>query len=157
MNYTVLGMDDRGEIYAATLDENGQLTDTSCEVIRPVSKETLDYLRNDEESVLETWQMAVQGDNTRLGLSDYFEQLKDETDDADGEGFPGKDNSGVAALIGDGVGQIARERADADAEAQTGETVGTWESSGWFPPRKRFAVEYASKKLIKEFYKKAGI
>ena len=76
-----LGVDKHGQVYGIAVDENGEFVpnslgySTSCYVIRPVSQDTLDYLRNDEESVLEIWQMAVGDDTTRLGLKDFFEEL----------------------------------------------------------------------------------
>ncbi len=153
----VLGMDKRGEIYAAQMDVDGNLLNESCDVIRPVSKKTLKYLREDEESVEDLWKCAVASGNTRLGLSEYFQSTLDEMYDDDGEGFPSKDDSFVDDIIGAGEGQVTRERADADAERCTGDEVGTWEASGWFPPTKRFAVEYADKATLKAYYEKIGI
>lgn len=78
--YMTLGVDKDGQVYGIEIDDKGTFAwnslgyTTSCVVIRPVSKETLDYLRKDEESVLEIWQMAVHDDRTRLGLKEFFKE-----------------------------------------------------------------------------------
>ena len=83
--YITLGADENGEVYGVEISEDGKWRrnphgfSTSCDVIRPVSKETYEYVTEDPESAKETWQACVAGNLTELGLKEWFEEYK--TDD----------------------------------------------------------------------------
>jgi len=156
-HYITLGMDKDGQIYGIPVDENGnfdKLNPPSCNVIRPVSQETLDYCRNDEESMLEDWQNQVQAGMTRLGLKEFFEEAMSENGDP--EWWPGKDESFVDDLIAsNGVGEpdkVLFQDCLQDAEKRLGEKLGTWEAAGWWTPSERFEVVYGPRELVDDYY-----
>ena len=151
-----LGMGKDGQIYAIRVDESGKPIwnplgySTSCDVIRPVSRERLQELREDTELYREEWKLAVKDDRTDESLDDFVDSLL--ADYPGDENFPYKDESYVDDIIGDGDSQVSRETADRDAEELTGEPVGTWESSGWFGPQEPFARVYCSPELLETYY-----
>lgn len=104
--YVTVGVDDEGEVYGLEIDEKGDWIrnslglSTSCVVIRPVDKNTLEELREDPESFRDTWKLAVEADRTDKGLDDFFEDLKSEECVGD-EDWPGKDDSWVYELLED--------------------------------------------------------
>lgn len=161
-HYITLGMDNEGQIYGLPVDENRDFNHDappSCVVIRPVSQETMDYYRNDEESMLEDWQAQVQADQTRLGLKEFFEEAMSENGDP--EWWPGKDESFVDDLIAsNGVGEpdkVLFQDCLQDAEERLGEELGTWEASGWWTPNERFEVVYGPRELVDSYYAAIGI
>lgn len=118
------------EIYIARI-EDGVMA-TSFDVIRPVSVETLEYLRDRykrEDEYKDLWKQAVAADNTEEGFSDWLDSVWDEEyDEDDEEDYPGKDSSDVDLIS-------EKERTEADDFLKTkGIEVGTWESSGWYAP-----------------------
>lgn len=161
-NYITLGMDKGGQIYGIPVDENGNFNHDappSCVVIRPVSQKSMDYYRNDEESMLEDWKAQVQADQTRLGLKEFFEEALNENYDP--EWWPGKDESFVDNLIAsNGVGESGKvlfQDCLMDAEKRIGEELGTWEAAGWFRPDSRFEVVYGPHELVDAYYAAIGI
>ena len=203
--YITMGIDEDGCVYG--LEMQGDMDfrrnelgyDTSCVVVRPVGDRTMDYYQNDEESVLEIWQMAVHDDRTRKGLREFFEEWA--ADDYGGvwseENWPGKDeswcqelleaedNPTVAAFIKrrdeeiakldpwedeesdkwfdeDGqdisfrkhVERLIEESGDFDiSDNIDGDKIATWESAGWWSPKKPFVIELAPKELLEEYYR----
>ncbi len=118
------------EIFIARI-EDGVMA-SSFDVIRPVSVESLEYLRDRykrEDEYKDFWKQAVAADRTEESFSDWFDSVWDEEyDESDEEDFPGKDNSDVDLIS-------EEERAEADNFLKTkGIEVGTWESSGWYSP-----------------------
>lgn len=118
------------EIFIARI-EDGVMA-SSFDLIRPVSVESLEYLRDRyerEDEYKDFWKQAVAADRTEESFSDWFDSVWDEEyDESDEEDFPGKDNS-VVDLISE------EERAEADNFLKTkGIEVGTWESSGRYSP-----------------------
>jgi hypothetical protein len=81
-----LGADENGEMYGLELNEDGSWRRnslgyaTSCAVIRPVSKETYEYLTEDCESAKEIWQSCVAADKTELGLEEWYKDYVAEND-----------------------------------------------------------------------------
>lgn len=78
--YITLGADKEGQVYGLELNEDGSWRrnplgySTNCDVIRPVSKETYEYVTEDSESAKEAWQSCVAGDLTELGLKEWFKE-----------------------------------------------------------------------------------
>lgn len=102
------------------------------DVIRHVDRDTMRYLQTDPESVRDLWVEAVRTGYTDDGLTDYFEQLVDDSFDEsiwDGEAWPYKDESDCDSLTDD-----YRKAADEWLETNKGIEVGSWESSGAYPP-----------------------
>jgi hypothetical protein len=169
--YITLGADRNGEVYGLEVNDDGTLRrnplgcSTSCAVIRPVTKENYEYLTEDPQSVKEQWQQAVQADQTEKGLDDWFKEI-------DAEEL--MDKSFVYELLEDddnptvkawGSAQPVESEVDfrdhvSDAlinsagveGVESEDDVYEWESSGWFPPREPFAVEFAPKAVLDEYY-----
>ena len=124
------------EIFIARI-EDGVLA--NFDVLRPVSTEQLDYLRDKYERTDEykyLWKEAVRCDRTELGLEEWLDDIwEDEYDEDDEEDFPGKDSSFL-----DYLSEEDREAADKFLETQ-GTEVGTWEASGCFAPANKFRDE----------------
>ena len=151
--YKTVGIYDK-EIFIAELDDKGNFVRFSG-VLRPVTKEMLEELRDVDtykEYCRDLWQCAVQSGDTELGLEDFAqEQLDDAGIDDDEEAFPGKDDSDTQYLT-------EEERAIADdfLFLNNDVEVGTWESSGMYPPDmdndfKKFDYTF-DKKLAKQYY-----
>lgn len=121
------------EIFIARI-EDGVLA--NFDVLRPVSTEQLDYLRDKYERTDEykyLWKEAVRCDRTELGLEEWLDSIwEDEYDEDDDEDFPGKDSSFL-----DYLSEEDREAADKFLETQ-GTEVGTWEASGCYAPVNSF-------------------
>ena len=119
-----------GEIFIV-LVKDGKMTD-SFDVIRPVTKEQLSYLRDKWERADDYkyfWKEAVASDATEQSFEDWFDAVWDEEfDETDEEDFAGKDDSFIYYLDED-----ERKAADAYMESQ-GVEIGTWESSGCYAP-----------------------
>ena len=103
-------------------------------VIRPVSTEQLEYLRDSCERMddyKDLWKQAVQADRTEVGFENWFESVwNEEYDEDDEEDFPGKDSSDTQYLSDED-----REAADGYLAESEGFEVGTWECSGSYSPR----------------------
>lgn len=173
--YVTLGADKFGEVYGLKLGQDGKPRwnplglSTSCAVIRPMKKEIYEYVTEDPESAKELWQQCVAADRTEKGLEDWFEEYRNSDDLLDrsfvSELLDDEDNPTVSQWeedrIADGDHWFASFREyveDAlvnsdDVEGVTCEDdVREWESSGWFPPRRPFVVEFAPKALLEEYY-----
>lgn len=180
--YITLGIDKRGEVYGLVLKDgseddfkkNSLGYSTSCAVIRPVDQRTLEYYREDTESIKDLWKLAVEHDQTELGLDDYFEDSLSESGSVfedDGEGWPGKDESFCDDLLLDDdnptvktyrltddglreyIEKCIRESPLIDTRNVDKDDIATWESSGWFPPKEPFVVELAPHELLEKYYR----
>ena len=169
--YITLGADEDGEVYGLQLGKDGSWRrnsmgySTSCAVVRPMSRETYEYVTDNPESAKELWQSCVAADMTELGLKEWFEGYVSNDDPYDAsfvfELLEDEDNPTVASF----------ERSDADARSSgfrehlkkallespdvrvdDEDDLYEWECSGWFPPRKPFVVEFAPKELLEEYY-----
>lgn len=187
--YITLGADGNGEVFGLEIDENGEWRHnplgyfTSCVVIRPVSKETHEYVTEDPESAKEIWQACVADDRTELGLKEWFKEYVssdslfdesfvsellddednptvrmhnlsvkkriDETDDPENLDDVW-DEEGQPISFREHLKKVLLESEDVDISDE--DDIYCWESSGWFPPKKPFAVEFAPKELLKEYY-----
>lgn len=167
--YITLGADKNGEVYGLQLGKDGKWErnslglSTSCFVIRPVTKENYKYLTEDPQSVKEQWQQAVQADQTEKGLDDWFKEI--DTDEL-------MDKSFVYELLEDEDNPtIAKYRRSREFVAsfrewlqwglvnsgkvpgvESEDDVYEWEASGWYPPTEPFAVEFAPKAVLEEYY-----
>lgn len=119
------------EIFIANFNDDGTIR--NFEVLRPVSAEMLSDLRDADtykDYCEDLWRCAVQAGNTESGLLEFAQELIDVADcDNDDEAFPLKDDSGLEYLTPE-----EREAADNFLQEEYGIEVGTWESSGSFPP-----------------------
>lgn len=173
--YITLGADEDGEVYGLKLDEDGGWRrnplgySTSCKVVRPVSKETYDYMTEDPESAKDIWQACVAEGRTELGLRDWFEEYVSNDDPFDvsfvSELLDYEDNPTVAKWydnrVADGDHEFETFRQYVEAElvkspkvtsVKSADDVYEWECSGWFPPKSPFVVEFAPKELLEEYY-----
>lgn len=169
--YITLGADENGEVYGLELNEDGSWRrnslglSTSCAVIRPVSKENYEFVTEDPESAKEIWQSCVAADRTELGLKKWFEEYTaydvpfdvsfvDEL--LDDESNPTVAPFGRTAA-NDGTSRFREHLKkmlleSPDVNISDEDDVYEWECSGWFSPRKPFAVEFAPKELLEEYY-----
>ena len=119
------------EIFIANFDENNNIT--NFDVLRHVDAEELADLRDPDsykEYCRDLWVEAVRAGQTESSLLEFAQELIDEADvDNDEEAFPLKDESSLEYLT-----QEERQVADNFLEEEYGIEVGTWESSGSFPP-----------------------
>lgn len=161
--YITLGADENGEVYGLELGEDGKWKrnslglSTSCAVVRPMSRETYEYVTEDPESAKELWQSCVAADMTELGLEEWFKQLdKDELRDTSFtfELLDDVDNPTVAKRYPDFRKYLERRlvRARRVTGISCEDDVHEWESSGFFPPTEPFAVEFAPKAVLEEYY-----
>lgn len=127
---TAVGIYDK-EIFIAKFNEDGTIM--GFDVLRHVTADKLEDLRDAgtyKEYCVDLWRCAVAAGSTELGLEDYAQELIDEADvDNDPEAFPCKDESGLEYLSIE-----EREAADKFLLERYAIEVGTWESSGWYPP-----------------------
>lgn len=169
--YITLGADENGQVYGLELGEDGRWErnplglSTSCAVVRPLSKENYEYATGDPESAREIWQACVAGGKTELGLKEWFEEYVSYDSPFD-ESFvfellDDEGNPTVAPFgrtdANDGSSGFREHLKKALLESpEVGVTdeddVYSWESAGWFAPRKPFVVEFAPRKLLKEYY-----
>lgn len=102
-------------------------------VIRPVSSDMLETLRNPDErrdEYKDFWKQAVQAGATEESFDEWLEEVWDEEmDEDDPESFPGKDESDCEYLTED-----FRKEADDFLLENEGFEVGTWESAGSYSP-----------------------
>lgn len=180
--YVTMGIDEKGQVYGLELADSGGDgfrvnplgLSTSCVVIRPVPRETLEYCRNDMDSVREWWKMAVADDHTELGLEDYFKQMLDADSDSFwcDEDWPAKDESFCYGLLedhenptlkaggfkgedqngGDFRKHVEKLIADSDEIDIDGDDIATWESAGVYPPENPFVIELAPREILDEYY-----
>jgi hypothetical protein len=152
---------------------------TSCVVISPMKKETYDYITEDPESAKELWQQCVAANETDKGLDEWFEDYKDSGDLFDvsfvSELLDDEDNPTVSKWEEDHIEDAGIEDVDIEdvgpafesfreyvndalinseeVKSVNGENdVYEWESSGLFPPKRPFVVEFAPRKLLDEYY-----
>lgn len=168
--YVTLGADRRGEVYGLEMNDDGTWRrnslglSTSCVVIRPVTKADYEYLTEDPQSVKEQWQQAVEADLTEKGLADWFEEidveelmdmsgvyelLDDDNDNPTVREWTERDRS--SRSFRDHV-EAALVKSEAVTDVKSMDDVYEWEASGWFPPTEPFAVEFAPKALLEEYY-----
>lgn len=169
--YITLGADENGEVYGLELNEDGSWRrnplgySTSCAVVRPMSKENYEYVTEDPESAKDLWQACVADGRTELGLEDWFKEYVSDDDPFDAsfvfELLDDESNPTVAPFgrsdANDGSSGFREHLKKAllespDTSITCEDDVYGWESSGWFPPRKPFAVEFAPKELLEEYY-----
>ena len=102
-------------------------------VIRPVSSDMLETLRNPDErrdEYKDFWKQAVQAGATEESFDEWLEEVWDEEmDEDDPESFPGKDESDCEYLTED-----FRKEADNFLLEHEDFEVGTWESAGSYSP-----------------------
>lgn len=166
-----LGADEDGQVYGLVLNEDGNWRhnplgySTSCDVIRPMSKETYEYVTKDPESAKEIWQACVADDRTELGLKEWFEEYASNDDPFDAsfvfELLDDESNPTVAPFgrsdANDGssgfrehLKKVLLESPDVGISDE--DDIYNWECAGWYPPRKPFVVEFAPKELLEEYY-----
>lgn len=176
--YITLGADENGYVYGLEMSVSGTFIRnslgyaTSCEVIRPMKKETYEYITEDPESAKELWQQCVAADRTEKGLEDWFEDYKSSDDLFDksfvAELFDDDENPTVSrweenrvAEEDNGDPEFASFReyvedalinSEEVKSVNSGDDVYEWESAGIFPPKKPFVVEFAPKNVIEDYY-----
>lgn len=105
-------------------------------VIRPVYKSDLEYMRTDEynrEKCKEWWQDAVRNGNYEGSLDEYLDITMDDYDlENDDEMFIYKDDSLIDDLFT--ANPQLREIIDERIYEDTGKAVGTWEDAGCYKP-----------------------
>ena len=172
--YITLGADRDGEVYGLEVNDDGTLRrnplgcSTSCAVIRPVTKANYEYMTEDPESVEDLWKAAVAAGETQKGLDDWFkdtdaEELMDKS--FVHELLENADNLTVNWWHDDRVAdgdhhndtfrQYVEERlveSDEVPNIESKDDVHEWEASGCFPPTEPFAVEFAPKAVLEEYY-----
>lgn len=178
--YITLGADESGEVYGLELDGDGRWRRnplgffTSCVVARPVSKATYEYMTEDPQSAKEIWKQCVAAGETEKGLAQWFDDYV--SDDYVSDDSPldtsfvfelldDNDNPTVAEWhddrVADGDHEFESFRRYVEAElvrsskvtaVESADDVWEWEASGFFPPKKPFAVEFAPKGLLEEYY-----
>lgn len=173
--YVTLGADENGQVYGLELGEDGRWErnstglSTSCAVIRPVSKENYEYVTEDPESAKDLWQSSVAAGRTELGLEEWFEEYVSNGDPFDAsfvfELLDDEDNPTIAKWYDDRVadgdhefevfGQYVKAelvKSPKVTVVESADDAHEWEASGFFPPKRPFVVEFAPKKLLKEYY-----
>lgn len=169
--YITLGADEEGQVYGLELNEDGSWKhnslgySTSCDVIRPVTKETYEYVTEDSESARDLWKGCVAADRTELGLDEWFKEYVTYDDPFDKSSvyeLLDDENNPTVAQFGrsdanDGTSGFREHLKKAllespDTSIECEDDVYDWESSGWFPPKKPFVVEFAPKELLEEYY-----
>ena len=173
--FVTLGADENGEVYGLEVDETGKWKrnslglSTSCAVIRPMTRARYKYLTEDPQSAKEVWKTCVANDRTELGLEEGFKEYTMYDDQFDAsfvfELLDDNDNPTITkwcddrAVNGDHKFESFRGHVEATlvgsqkVEAvRSGDDVWEWECAGWFTPKKPFAVEFAPKELLEEYY-----
>jgi hypothetical protein len=122
------------------------------EVIRPVPMKQLEEMRTLEgckDYHKDVWVSAVQSDSTEESLDDFCQSLLDDLDANDEEDFPFKDSRDTEILeeIVNGTSETLRTIVDNFIQTAFDYEVGTWESSGMYPPKEDeiVAVFYVDK------------
>lgn len=169
--YITLGADENGEVYGLELNEDGSWRrnslgySTSCVVIRPMTKETYEYMTEDPESAKEIWKSCVAADKTELGLEAWFKEYVANDDPFDVtfvyELLDDEDNPTVALFgksdANDGTSRFREHLKEVllkspDTSIEREDDVYDWECSGWFPPKRPFVIEFAPEELLEEYY-----
>lgn len=169
--YITLGADENGQVYGLELGKDGKWErnslgySTSCAVVRPLSKENYEYATEDPESAKDLWQACVAEGRTELGLEEWFEEYVSNDDPFDAsfvfELLDDESNPTVAPYgrsdANDGSSGFREHLKKAllespDTTISCEDDVYSWECSGWFPPKRPFAVEFAPKELLEEYY-----
>lgn len=169
--YITLGADEDGEVYGLELNEDGSWRSnplgysTSCAVVRPMSRETYEYVTEDPESARDLWQACVADGRTELGLEEWFKEYVSNDDPFDAsfvfELLDDESNPTVAPFgrsdANDGSSGFREHLKKAllespDTTIECEDDVYNWESSGWFPPERPFVIEFAPKELLEEYY-----
>lgn len=120
------------EIFFAEIDPDGRI---HCggdgvpvyDVIRPVTRDQMEELQEDPDTVRDLWQGEVAAGGTELGLADFFDSLMAEC--YGDEDWPCKDDTFCEYLSDED-----RAKADAYLSENEGMDVGSWEASGFFSP-----------------------
>lgn len=125
-------------------------------VIRPVSIEQLEYMRSDKgqrEYCQELWKEEVAHNCCECSLDEYTQSYIEELDKDDQENFIGKDDSFCDIFdIEEGL----RDLVDKYLLFTEGLEVGTWESSGIYPPKGQFDM-ILNRDAVEDFYKRANL
>lgn len=169
--YITLGADENGQVYGLELGKDGKWErnslgySTSCAVVRPLSKETHDYVTEDPESAKEIWQSCVAAGKTELGLEAWFKEYVSNDDPFDAsfvfELLDDESNPTVAPYgrsdANDGSSGFREHLKKAllespDTTISCEDDVYNWECAGWFPPKKPFVIEFAPKELLEGYY-----
>lgn len=169
--YITLGADESGEVYGLELDEDGKWMrnpvglSTSCVVIRPVSRETYEYVTGDPESAKDLWQDCVAHDRTELGLEEWFKEYVSGGDLFDVSFvfklLDDESNPTVAPFgrsgANDGTSRFREHLKETLLKSPgvgvfTEDDIYDWEASGLFPTKRPFVVEFAPKELLEEYY-----
>lgn len=169
--YITLGADENGQVYGLKLGKDGKWErnslgySTSCAVVRPLSKENYEYVTEDPESAKGLWQSCVAAGKTELGLEEWFEEYVANDDPFDAsfvfELLDDESNPTVAPFgrsdANDGSSGFREHLKKAllespDTSITCEDDVYGWESSGFFPPKRPFVVEFAPKELLEEYY-----
>ena len=169
--YITLGADEDGQVYGMELGEDGKWKrnplghSTSCVVIRPVTKETYEYITEDPESAKELWQACVAAGNTEIGLEEWFKEytsydtpldvpsvfcLLDDESNPTVSPFGRSDANDGSSGFREHLKKMLLESPDVNISDE--DDIYEWENSGWFPPKKPFVVEFAPKDLLEEYY-----
>lgn len=169
--YITLGADENGEVYGLELGEDGKWRrnslgfSTCCAVVRPLSRENYEYVTKDPESAKDLWRACVAADSTELGLEEWFKEYVSEDDLFDVsfvfELLDDESNPTVAPFgrsdANDGSSRFREHLKKTllespDVGVSVADDICGWESSGWFPPKRPFVVEFAPKELLEEYY-----
>lgn len=169
--YITLGADENGEVYGLELNEDGSWRrnplgySTSCAVVRPMSKEDYEYVTEDPESAKELWQSCVAADSTELGLDEWFKEYVANDNPFDLSfvfELLDDERNPTVALFGrsdanDGTSRFRKHLKEVllespDTSIEREDDIYDWESSGWFPPKRPFVIEFAPVKLLEEYY-----
>ena len=169
--YITLGADENGQVYGLQLDGRGSWRhnslglSTSCGVIQPRSEETYKYMTEDPESAKEIWQSCVAVDNTELGLEEWFKEytsydnpldvsfvfeLLDDDSNPTVAPFGRSDANDGSSGFREHLKKTLLKSPDVNISDE--DDIYEWECLGWFPPTKPFAVEFAPKDLLEEYY-----
>ena len=136
---------------------------TSCVVIRPATEAYYRYVTEDPESAKDLWKMEVGAGRTEAGLKEWFDaniRGGDMWDDSFVHGLLSDvDNPTVKAWLAGNGGETFRghvEQAIIGSSTCPGiasaEDIREWEGSGYFPPDRPFAIEFAPRGLVEEYY-----
>lgn len=173
--YITLGADEHGQVYGLELNDDGTWRRnplgyaTSCVVIRPMKKETYEYITEDPESAKELWQQCVADSKTEKGLEEWFDDYKSYGDLFDvsfvSELLDGEDNPTVSQWEGNRIAggdhefasfrkyiEDALINSDKVAGVECEDDVCEWEASGLFSPERPFVLEFAPRNLLDEYY-----
>lgn len=169
--YVTLGADEYGQIYGLELNDDGTWRSnplgyaTSCAVIRPMIKETYEYITEDPESAKDLWKSEVSADKTELGLEEWFEEYVSDCDPFDVsfvfELLDDESNPTVAPFgrsdANDGSSGFREHLKKAllespDVHVSDEDDVYEWECSGLFPPSRPFVVEFAARDILDGYY-----